>query len=260
MSTMNSELDATRNLLEKLGWAHAGKRLAEVLEQSVRQSQSLSGFLHLLASAEHEARELYRVQTWLKRSGLPVGKTLESFDFTFARGLEKGKIELLATCEFATRQENVLILGPSGVGKTHLAAGLGVKAIGNGFAASFVLADGLLEALQRDEDTPSKEVCRRRYLTTKVLIIDELGFQAMDKADAHRFFRLINYRYERGSTIITSNKSIREWPEMFAGDEALATAILDRLLHHCHVVSIDGKSYRLKHLAEQARPPRPKQG
>ncbi|HSW48869.1 MAG TPA: IS21-like element helper ATPase IstB [Bryobacteraceae bacterium] len=260
MSTMSSELDTTRTLLENLGWTHAGGRLAEVLEAAVRQSQSLTGFLHLLATAEHEAREQYRVAAWLKRSGLPVGKTLESFDFTFARGLEKGKVELLATCEFATRQENVLILGPSGVGKTHLAAGLGVKVIANGFAASFVLADQLLDTLRQDEAAPSKQSSRRRYLTAKVLIIDELGFQAMDKADAHRFFRLINYRYERGSTILTSNKSIREWPEMFAGDEALATAILDRLLHHCHVVSIDGKSYRLKHLAEPVRPTRAKMG
>lgn len=259
MSIMNSQLDPTRKLLEQLGWPHAGGRLAEVLEQAVRQAESLTGFLNLLAQAEHEARELYRVQTWLKRSGLPVGKTLESFDFTFARGLEKGKIELLATCEFARRQENVLILGPSGVGKTHLAAGLGVKAIGNGFAASFVLADQLLDSLRQDEASPNKQVSRRRYLTAKILIVDELGFQAMDKADAHRFFRLINYRYERGSTILTSNKSIREWPEMFAGDEALATAILDRLLHHCHVVSIDGKSYRLKHLSETVRPARAKE-
>jgi DNA replication protein DnaC len=260
MSMTGSELDATRALLEKLGWTHAGQRLAEVLEAAVRQSQSLTGFLNLLASAEHEAREQYRVQTWLKRSGLPVGKTLENFDFAFARGLEKGKVDLLATCEFAMRQENVLILGPSGVGKTHLGAGLGVKAIVNGFAASFVLADVLLDTLRKDETSPSQQVRRRRYLTARILIIDELGFQAMDKADAHRFFRLINYRYERGSTIITSNKSIREWPEMFAGDEALATAILDRLLHHCHVVSIDGKSYRLKHLAEQVRPMRAKTG
>ena len=260
MSTMSSELDTSRQLLKQLGWGYAGERLAEVLEEAVRQTQSLTGFLNLLARTEHEARELCRVQSWLKRSGLPSGKTLESFDFTFARGVEKGKVELLATCEFARRQENVLILGPSGVGKTHLAAGLGVKAISNGFAASFVLADQLLDTLRQDEASPSKQVSRRRYLTTRVLLIDELGFQAMDKADAHRFFRLINYRYERGSTVITSNKGIREWPEMFAGDEALATAILDRLLHHCHVVSIDGKSYRIKHLAEQVRPPRPKAG
>ena len=253
MSTTTSELDVSRKLLEKLGWTHAQERLAEVLEEAVREGQSLTGFLNLLATREHEARELYRVQAWLKRSGLPVGKTLESFDFTFARGLERGKVELLATCEFATRQENVLVLGPSGVGKTHLAAGLGVKAISNGFAASFVLADQLLDTLRQDETSPNKQVSRRRYLTARVLIIDEVGFQAMDKADAHRFFRLINYRYERSSTLITSNKSIQEWPEMFAGDEALATAILDRLLHHCHVLSIDGNSYRLKHLGQQVR-------
>ena len=105
--------------------------------------------------------------------------------------------------------------------------------------------------LREDEKSGSVRAWQRRYMTSKVLIIDELGFQALDRGDAHRLFRLINHRYERASTVITSNKGIREWPAMLAGDEALAAAILDRLLHHCHVLQVDGHSYRLRHIERQ---------
>ncbi len=246
-----SDLERSEKLLTQLGWTWASQRLAELIEQAVRQKLSLHAFLEQVADAEHEAREAHRVTGWLKRSGLPVGKTLENFDFTFAHGADRRKVELLATCEFATRHETVLVLGPSGVGKTHLAAGLAVRAIANGFSVWFVCADELIEMLRRDEQASASRIRQRRYFTAKILVIDELGFQALDRGDAHRLFRLINHRYERASTIITSNKSVRDWPAMLAGDEALATAILDRLLHHCHVLSIDGASYRLRHLESQ---------
>ena len=250
MST-TSDLGRSEHLLEQLGWTWASQRLAELMEQAVREKLSLHVFLERVAEAEHESRESHRIAGWLKRSGLPVGKTLESFDFTFAHGVDRRKVELLATCQFATRHETVLVLGPSGVGKTHLATGLAVKAIANGFTVWFVTADELIEMLRRDEQAPLSRIRQRRYLTAKVMVIDELGFQALDRGDAHRLFRLINHRYERASTIITSNKSIRDWPTMLAGDEALTTAILDRLLHHCHVLSIDGASYRLRHLERE---------
>ncbi|MEX0652696.1 MAG: IS21-like element helper ATPase IstB [Phycisphaeraceae bacterium] len=246
-----SDLARSEKLLEQLGWTWAGQRLAELIEQAVREKLSLHAFLERVAEAEHAARETHRVAGWLKRSGLPVGKTLENFDFTFAHGVDRRKVELLATCEFATRHETILVLGPSGVGKTHLAAGVGVKAVANGFSVWFVTADALIEMLRRDEQAPAARIRQRRYLTAKVLVIDELGFQTLDRGDAHTLFRLINHHYERASTIITSNKSIRDWPTMLAGDEALTTAILDRLLHHCHVLSIDGASYRLRHLEQQ---------
>jgi DNA replication protein DnaC len=249
--SQTSDLERSGKLLTQLGWTWAGQRLAELIERAVREKLSLHAFLELVAEAEHEARETHRITGWLKRSGLPVGKTLENFDFTFAHGVDRRKVELLATCEFATRHETVLVLGPSGIGKTHLAAGLAVKAITNGFGVWFVTADDLTQMLHRDEQAPASRIRQRRYLTAKVLVIDELGFQVLDRGEAHRLFRLINQRYERASTIITSNKSIRDWPTILAGDEALATAILDRLLHHCHVLSIDGPSYRLRHLESQ---------
>ncbi len=251
MSGGTAELDRTRAMLEEAGFEHVPEVLPELIERGVKDKLALGPFLELVCSAEKEFREERRVRTSLKLSGLSMAKTLESFDFAFQRGVHKGKIELLATCEFAKRRDNVLLLGPPGVGKTHLATGLGIRAIQNGFSVAFMSADELIEQLRRDDATANRRIRRRKYMNTSVLIIDELGFQAFDRRDAHLLFKVISYRYERGSTLITSNKSIREWPEMLAGDDALATAILDRLLHHCHVVQIDGRSFRLREIEKQ---------
>lgn len=113
-------------------------------------------------------------------------------------------------------------------------------------------ADELIERLRKDDAAGNRRINRRRYFNAAVLIVDELGFQTLDRKDAHLFFKVVSYRYERGSTIITSNKGIRDWPEMLAGDEVLATAILDRLLHHCYVIQIDGRSFRMKEVERRA--------
>jgi DNA replication protein DnaC len=252
MSAATSELDRSRALLELMGFECAPRVLAELLERAVREKLSLAAFLELVVSTERDFREERRVRTALKLSGLPVGKTIDTYDFSFARSVDRQKVELLATCEFAKRRENVLLLGQPGLGKSHLGAGIGVKCVENGFSVAYVTADELIELLRRDEEGNRRRQLRRKYMTAAVLIIDELGFQEWERRDASALFRVIAHRYERSSTVITSNKGIGEWPKMLADDEVIATAILDRLLHHCHVVGFEGPSYRLRELEQAA--------
>ena len=191
------------------------------------------------------------MRTSLRLSGLPTGKTLESFDWTFQPGIDRKRIETLATCSYVREKEVVLFQGPPGVGKTHLAIALGVKAVAAGFSANFYRIDDLLAVLKRDADTPPAKLKGKKYMSTALLIIDEVGFQPLTRSEAALFFRLVSHRYEKGSTIITTNKSVRDWPEILAGDEAMATAMLDRLLHHCHVFNVKGRSYRLRDLQKE---------
>ena len=246
MIATHTELDVTRSLLSNLGFEMVPTILPELVERGVREELTMLKFLDLIIHSERDFREERRVRASLKLSGLPVGKTLETYDFSFQRSISRDKVDLLASCEFARRRENILLLGPPGVGKSHLAAGLGVRSVQNGFSVSFMSADELIERLRKDDVAGNRRMLRRKYMSAAVLIIDELGFQALDRRDAHLLFKVVSHRYEKGSTIITSNKGIREWPEMLAGDEVLATAILDRLLHHCYVIQIDGRSFRMR--------------
>ncbi len=174
-----------------------------------------------------------------------------SFDFAFQPSVERSRVETLATCAWVRAKETLLIQGPPGVGKTHLSVALGVKAIENGFSVTFYRLEELLAALRADAELPPARLRRRKYLNVALLVIDEMDFEPMTRTKASLFFRLVSYRYGRGSVLITTNKGIKDWPELLAGHAVLATAILDRCLHHSHVLNIKGRSYRLRDL-EQA--------
>jgi DNA replication protein DnaC len=253
MSTAKPKLDIdrTRERLLALGCAHAAEQLEMLLTEAVKKPIAAHEFLEQLLGAEASGREGRRVRTALRLSNLPTGQTLANFDFAFQPAVERSRIDTLATGAWVRNAETVLIQGPPGVGKTHLAVGLGIKAVEQGFSVQYFRFDELLTELRRDAQLAPAQLRRRKYLSTALLVIDELGFEPMNRQDASLFFRLVTYRYGRGAFLITTNKSVREWTELLAGDEVLATAVLDRLLHRANVLNIKGRSYRLRDL-EQA--------
>lgn len=242
------EVDVIREKLEKLGLGHAAEALVDELSEAVKEKRGAHEALDRLLTLEIESRDERRIRTSLRLSNLPPDMTLESFDFSFQPSIDRRQIETLATCAFIRENMTVLLQGPPGTGKTHLAVGLGVRAIQSGFSVAFYRLDELLHEMRKDADVPIRRLRRKKYLNVAYLIIDEVGFEPMDRSDASRFFRLINARYMKGSTAITTNKSIKDWPGIFADDEAMTVAILDRLLHRSTVLSIRGRSYRIQDL------------
>lgn len=246
------DVDQTKEALLKVGLNHAADVLDQKIAEAVKDEIPAHRFLDALLRDELEAREIRRVRTSLRLSGLPTGQTLADFDFAFQPSIERGRIETLATCAWIREKETLLIQGPPGVGKTHLAVGLGVKAVENGFSVSFYRLEELMNAMRKDAELSPSRLRRKKYLNTALVVIDEMGFEPMTRQEASLFFRLISYRYGRGSILITTNKGIKDWPELLAGDEVLATAILDRLLHKSHVLDVKGRSYRLRDLEATA--------
>jgi DNA replication protein DnaC len=242
------DLDRISEQCRALKLMHTAECVAELVEEASREELTPVSFLELVLDRELERKNERRIQTTLMLSGLPVGKTLENFDWSFQPRVERSKIESLATCAYVRETQNVLFMGPPGVGKSHLADALGVKAIKNGFSVQHYVLDDLMHVLKGDAAIPPRRLKAKRYLNSALLVIDEVGFRPLDRMEANLFFRLVSARYEKGSIILTSNKHVRDWPEIFAGDEILTTAILDRLLHHVHILHIDGRSYRLREI------------
>jgi DNA replication protein DnaC len=242
------EVGGIREKLLGLGLCHAAEALAEEMSEAVKHGRAARVMLDRLLGRETGARDERRVKTSLKLSNLPVGMTLGNFDFGFQPSLERRQVETLATCAFIREHATLLVRGPPGVGKTHLVVGLGARAVEQGFSVAFYRLEEPLHEMRKDAAVSPQALKRKKYFNVSYLVVDEVGFEPMSRADASLFFRLVSYRYRRGGTAITTNKGVKDWPGLPAGDEAMAAAILDRLLHKSVVLNIRGRSYRLQEL------------
>jgi DNA replication protein DnaC len=241
------ELDRIDDLCQKLAMGTIATHLGHTAEQAVRKEWSYQEFFERLLQAEHrERQERSRIQL-TRTAGFPAIKTLEQYDFTFATGAPKSLLNELSTLTFIERAENAVLLGPSGVGKTHLAIAIGYKATQSGIKTRFVsAAELMLQLATAHRSGRLKEYLRRGIQAPKLLIMDELGYLPFSREEASHFFQVIAQRYEHGSVIITSNLPFAQWDTAFAGDATMTAAMLDRLLHHAHIAMITGESFRLR--------------
>ena len=231
--------------LQRLRLGYVAERLDAVLAEAARQEPTYLDFLDQVLQQETAAKQRKRVAMGIQIAHFPTVKTLEEFDFKFQASVDQRLVRELATGRFIAMAENVLIFGPPGVGKTHLAIGLGRAVVEAGHSVLFTSATALLAALAKAETEGQLAERLTFYSKPKLLVIDELGYLPFERRSAHLFFQLVARRYERASTLITTNQLVTQWGTVF-GDEVLAAAILDRLLHHSYTLMIQGESYRLR--------------
>ena len=231
--------------LKQLGLTQLEKALPALFETARQEQWTYEQFLTRAVGAEIEGRDHRATERRMVAAHLPTFKTLEAFEFAFQPSLSERLLWELADLSFVQTATNVIFLGPPGTGKTHLSIALAIKALAAGYSALFTTLTHLAEALDTASYPGLVRQRLRRYTTPSVLIIDEVGYTKLTPGQAHHFFELVTARYEHGSILLTSNTSFSEWGSLL-GDDVLATALLDRLLHHAEVIAINGSSYRMK--------------
>lgn len=244
---MSLQHDRIAELCEQLKLARLATDWPALAQDAARDGASFADFLEKVLVSENLARDERKRTALTRLATMPAVKTLEQFDWSQAGGAPKAQVMELAHLAFIERAENVVMLGPSGVGKTHLALMLCHRAVLAGHKARFITAADLMMQLAAAKSQGRlKEYFNRAVLGPKLLVVDEIGYLPFGRDEANLFFNVVAKRYERGSMVLTSNLPFTQWAGAFADDQTLTAAMLDRLLHHAHIVQITGESYRLK--------------
>ena len=243
--TTPAQLERLAEHLRKLRLLKSGERLEAMLQDAAERELPYAQFLEQLLGEEVAAKTGKNVAMRTAMARFPFVKPLETFDFAYQPSIDRKQLQQLATCHYLEHGDNVIVLGPPGVGKTHLAVSLGLKAIEAGYRVLFTTAAHLITVLTKAHAEGSLDEKLKVFTTPRLLIVDEIGYLPIDRLGANLFFQLISRRYERGPMILTSNQSFGAWGDVF-GDRVIASAILDRLLHHAVTLNIRGNSYRLK--------------
>jgi DNA replication protein DnaC len=235
----------TLGYLRTLGLHGVLRSLDELINDAESRRSSYLVFLNAIFSTEIEFRVKRRVERNMTGAHFPVEKKLEEFDFGRVKGIGKSEAANLLDCRWVDTKHNLLFFGPPGIGKTHLAIAYGRTAVEKGYKVCFERVTNLVKLLKTAEVQKTSEYRLRRIMKSDLVIIDEIGYTPIEKREANLFFNLISELYEKVSLIVTSNKSFESWAEMM-GDSVMTTALLDRLLHHAKVFTLDGESYRIK--------------
>ena len=245
---MSQELDSNRfeAHLDYLKLPYIRNHYRDAIQQAAEHDTDLLGCLMQLIDAEAQLRHDRSVERRLRLARFPVRKNLEQFDWTWPRKINRLQVQNLFRLQFIEQCANVIIVGGVGLGKTHLATALGIAACQQSYSVLFTSAIDAVNTLTASQAAGRLKKDLGKFLRPRVLLLDELGYLPIDKTGAELLFQIISQRYENGSTIITTNRVFKKWPEIFNNDSTLTSAVLDRLLHHAETVKIEGRSFRMK--------------
>ena len=217
-----------------------------LLEEALKKKTSPLEYLHELLAGEALARQERAAERRIRAARFPVMKTLNTFNWQWPKAIDRNQVEHLSRLRFVENKHNAVLLGPVGVGKTHLATAIALQACHSGHKVLYINAVEAINDLITAQKQGRLKPAMRRYTTPHLLVLDEIGYLPIDKTGADLLFQIISARYESGSILLTTNKAFKDWPSIFNNDSTLTSAVLDRLLHHCETVIIEGSSYRMR--------------